>query len=130
MVKLYHNRHPDVNATAYATFTVIGIGIFCAMIGILNGQLWIWILFVIIYVCFCIYLSFKIYFFSHVLAGLNKFKDDFSKLGFCKETFAPVKKSMFFIYFILNLKNSFVGRNNTKAIRFLMITIIKNNFEK
>lgn len=28
MVKLYHNRHPDVNASAYATFAVIGIGIF------------------------------------------------------------------------------------------------------
>lgn len=93
MVKLYHNRHPDVNATAYATFTVIGVGIFSAMIGILNGHLWIWMLFVVLYVCFCVYLSFKIYFFSYVLAGCRKLKDDFKKLGLCKETFAPVKKS-------------------------------------
>lgn len=28
MVKLYHNRHPDINATAYNTFAVIGVGIF------------------------------------------------------------------------------------------------------
>lgn len=95
MVKLYHNRHPDVNATAYATFTVIGIGIFSAVIGILNGQLWIWILFIVLYVGFCIYLSFKIYFFSHVLAGCRKFRDDVKKLGFSRETFAPVKKSKF-----------------------------------
>lgn len=94
MVKLYHNRHPDINASAYATFTVIGIGVFCAMIGILNGQLWIWILFLVIYVGFCIYLSFKIYFFTYVWAGFTKFKDDFKKLGCCKETFAPVRKGM------------------------------------
>jgi hypothetical protein len=28
MIKLYQNRHPDVNATAYATFTVLGMAIF------------------------------------------------------------------------------------------------------
>lgn len=28
MVKLYQNRHPDINATAYSTFSVVGIAIF------------------------------------------------------------------------------------------------------
>lgn len=28
MVKLYQNRHPDINATAYATFGVLAIAIF------------------------------------------------------------------------------------------------------
>lgn len=28
MVKLYQNRHPDLNASAYATFTVIGVAVF------------------------------------------------------------------------------------------------------
>lgn len=27
MVKLYQNRHPDINATAYATFGVLAIAI-------------------------------------------------------------------------------------------------------
>ncbi|XP_056636312.1 SID1 transmembrane family member 1-like isoform X2 [Diorhabda sublineata] len=30
MVKLYQNRHPDINATAYTTFSVLGIAIFMA----------------------------------------------------------------------------------------------------
>lgn len=102
MVKLYHNRHPDINASAYATFTVIGVGVFCATIGILNGQLWIWILFLVAYVCFSIYLSFKIYFFSYVWAGITKFKDDLTKLGCSVKVFAPVKKSM---YITQNTKN-------------------------
>lgn len=32
MIKLYQNRHPDVNATAYATFTVLGMAIFLGKI--------------------------------------------------------------------------------------------------
>lgn len=31
MVKLYQNRHPDINATAYSTFSVVGIAIFIGM---------------------------------------------------------------------------------------------------
>lgn len=27
MIKLYQNRHPDLNATAYATFSVLGIAV-------------------------------------------------------------------------------------------------------
>lgn len=62
------------------------------MIGILNGNLWIWILFVVAYVCFGIYLSFKIYFFSFVLAGLKKLRDDIVNFGFSTQAFAPVKR--------------------------------------
>lgn len=32
MVKLYQNRHPDINATAYSTFSVVGIAIFIGII--------------------------------------------------------------------------------------------------
>lgn len=66
------------------------------MVGILNGSLWIWILFIIAYVFFCIYLSFKIYFLSYVVAGIKKFKNDLACNGFCKSTLAPVKKCKYF----------------------------------
>lgn len=28
MIKLYQNRHPEINATAYTTFTILGAAIF------------------------------------------------------------------------------------------------------
>lgn len=62
MVKLYQNRHPDINASAYATFGVLAISILLGMIGIFEGNLVFWIFFIIIYVLTCFYLSIKIYY--------------------------------------------------------------------
>ncbi|KAJ3650386.1 hypothetical protein Zmor_016489 [Zophobas morio] len=62
MVKLYQNRHPDINATACATFGVLAVAILLGMIGILEGNLYFWIIFTIIYVSSCLYLSIQIYY--------------------------------------------------------------------
>ncbi|NP_001099128.1 Sid-1-related C precursor [Tribolium castaneum] len=62
MVKLYQNRHPDINATAYATFGVLAVAILLGMIGILEGNLYFWIVFTIIYLLSCFYLSIQIYY--------------------------------------------------------------------
>nr|CAI5856010.1 unnamed protein product [Callosobruchus analis] len=61
MIKLYQNRHPDVNASAYTTFTILGIVIFMATVGILNGSLSIWVAFVVGYSVLCVAVSLKIY---------------------------------------------------------------------
>ncbi|XP_044754541.1 SID1 transmembrane family member 1-like isoform X2 [Coccinella septempunctata] len=105
MIKLYQNRHPDLNASAYGTFSVLGFGIFLATIGILTGSLSVWIIFVIGYSILCFYISFKIYFLSFVLQGLYKFRDDLSKNGFGRETFSPVKKARFLILVLINIIN-------------------------
>ncbi|XP_018334625.1 SID1 transmembrane family member 2 isoform X2 [Agrilus planipennis] len=76
IIKLYQKRHPDINAVAYATFLVLGIAIFMATIGIVDGSLSIWILFMVSYIIFCVYLSFNAYFLSYVRHGLmSVFKD-------------------------------------------------------
>lgn len=62
MVKLYQNRHPDINATAYSTFGVLALAILLGMIGIFEGNLCFWIIFTIIYVLACFYLSIQIYY--------------------------------------------------------------------
>lgn len=62
MVKLYQNRHPDINATAYTTFAILAFAIFLGMVGILDGNLYFWILFTIIYITFCLYLSLQFYY--------------------------------------------------------------------
>ncbi|RZC40785.1 Sid-1-related A [Asbolus verrucosus] len=105
MVKLYQNRHPDVNATAYATFTVLGLAIFLAMVGILNGTLGVWIFFVVVYSLLCAYISFKIYFISFVFDGFKQFKESLWAPGNKVEAIAPIKKSRFVLLLIANIIN-------------------------
>lgn len=62
MVKLYQNRHPDINATAYSTFGVLALAILLGMIGIFEGNLYFWVFFTIIYVLSCLYLSIQVYY--------------------------------------------------------------------
>jgi hypothetical protein len=105
MIKLYQNRHPDVNATAYATFTVLGMAIFLAMVGILNSTLSVWIVFVVIYSVLCVYISFKIYFVSFVFDGFKQLKKTFTSSDNKVEAIAPIKKSRFFLLIVANLIN-------------------------
>ncbi|XP_074040401.1 sid-1-related C isoform X2 [Leptinotarsa decemlineata] len=70
MVKLYQNRHPDINANAYATFGVLAIAVLLGMIGILEATTVFWAFFVILYLVMCVYLSIKIYY-----MGCWKFRD-------------------------------------------------------
>ncbi|XP_058803518.1 SID1 transmembrane family member 1-like isoform X2 [Phymastichus coffea] len=62
MVKIYQNRHPDVNAQAPVTFGVLAITILLGLIGVLDGELWFWILFSIIHLSMCLFLSAQIYY--------------------------------------------------------------------
>ncbi|XP_056636310.1 SID1 transmembrane family member 1-like isoform X1 [Diorhabda sublineata] len=106
MVKLYQNRHPDINATAYTTFSVLGIAIFMAMIGILNGNLVIWITFVVCYSFLCIFLSLKIYYLNYVIDGLRQLKKNLSNSGITiRECFRPIRKTRFILLVIANIAN-------------------------
>ncbi|KAK9881818.1 hypothetical protein WA026_017331 [Henosepilachna vigintioctopunctata] len=106
MIKLYQNRHPDLNATAYSTFSVLGAGIMMATLGIMNGTLTVWLIFIFGYSLMCLYISFKIYYLSYILKGFNKLRQDISKLGFASEVFIPVKKARFIILVLVNLLNT------------------------
>ncbi|CAG9767714.1 unnamed protein product [Ceutorhynchus assimilis] len=62
MIKLYQNRHPDINANAYSTFGVLAIAIVLGMIGIFENTEEFWIFFVILHIITCFYLTIKIYY--------------------------------------------------------------------
>ncbi|CAH1112402.1 unnamed protein product [Psylliodes chrysocephalus] len=62
MVKLYQNRHPDINANAYTTFGVLAIAVVLAMIGILEGTTYFWAIFIVMYITMCFYLTIKVYY--------------------------------------------------------------------
>ncbi|XP_018319207.1 SID1 transmembrane family member 1-like isoform X2 [Agrilus planipennis] len=62
MVKLYQTRHPDINATAYATFGVLAVAIFLGMIGVLEANIYFWILFTILHIITCFILTAQLYY--------------------------------------------------------------------
>ncbi|XP_066257753.1 SID1 transmembrane family member 1-like isoform X3 [Euwallacea similis] len=62
MIKLYQNRHPDINANAYSTFGVLAIAIVLGMIGIFENTEEFWIFFVTLHILTCFYLSIKVYY--------------------------------------------------------------------
>nr|CAD7203883.1 unnamed protein product [Timema douglasi] len=62
MVKIYQTRHPDINASAYATFGVLAIVIFIGMFGVLEGTLSFWVIFTVVHLVICLIVSAQIYY--------------------------------------------------------------------
>lgn len=62
MLKIYHTRHPDINASAYSTFGVLALVILVGMAGILSGTTYFWAGFSVLHLLVCLWLSGKIYY--------------------------------------------------------------------
>lgn len=62
MLKIYQTRHPDINASAYATFGVLAVVILIGMCGVLGGSWYFWIGFTVIHLVICLVLSAQIYY--------------------------------------------------------------------
>ncbi|XP_072948602.1 SID1 transmembrane family member 1-like [Epargyreus clarus] len=62
MVKLYQNRHPDVNASAHATFMLIAVVMAIGLIGIMYPSIYFYVLFTILHLTVCFVLALKIYY--------------------------------------------------------------------
>lgn len=62
MLKLYHTRHPDISASAYATFASLALAILFGMCGVLSGTPSFWSIFTFIHLSFCFLISLQIYY--------------------------------------------------------------------
>ena len=69
MLKIYHTRHPDINASAYATFGVLALVILVGMAGILSGNTYFWTGFTVLHLVVCLWLSGKIYYMGRLRFG-------------------------------------------------------------
>nr|CAD7408283.1 unnamed protein product [Timema poppensis] len=72
MVKIYQTRHPDINASAYATFGVLAIVIFIGMFGVLEGTLSFWVIFTVVHLVICLIVSAQIYYMGRWKFGIVK----------------------------------------------------------
>ena len=71
MVKLYQNRHPDIHAEAPVTFGVLAQTILIALTGILANTAYVWAIFTIAHLMFCLFLSLRIYYMSPINIDLT-----------------------------------------------------------
>ncbi|XP_014484274.1 PREDICTED: SID1 transmembrane family member 1-like isoform X2 [Dinoponera quadriceps] len=62
MIKIYQNRHPDINASAPVTFGILALIIFIGLIGVFNGSVCFWVIFTILHLLICFVLTVQIYY--------------------------------------------------------------------
>nr|XP_018910555.1 PREDICTED: SID1 transmembrane family member 1-like [Bemisia tabaci] len=74
MLKIYQNRHSDINASAYTTYLVLACVIFIGMCGILNGSFIFYVVFTALHIITCFFLSLQIYYMGRWKLGFHSFK--------------------------------------------------------
>jgi len=74
MIKIYQNRHPDINARAPVTFGMLAVIIFAGLIGVLNGSKTFLIIFSILHLLICFFLTVQIYYMGRCKFNSGGFK--------------------------------------------------------
>ncbi|XP_018401340.1 PREDICTED: SID1 transmembrane family member 1-like [Cyphomyrmex costatus] len=74
MIKIYQNRHPDINARAPVTFGMLAVIIFAGLIGVLNGSKSFLIIFSILHLLICFFLTVQIYYMGRCKFDRGVFK--------------------------------------------------------
>lgn len=74
LLKIYQNRHPDINANAYTAFGALAFIIFVGVIGVLHGNLYFWMFFTSLHVVSCLVLSIQVYYMGRWKLDLGIFK--------------------------------------------------------
>ncbi|KAL7305985.1 hypothetical protein TKK_0001455 [Trichogramma kaykai] len=135
IVKIYQNRHPDVNAEAPTIFGILSITILFVIIGVLKGDvIYFWIIFSIIHLGLCIFLSVQIYYVGRCKFDKTIFrrmaasvKNDVSR----RRLFRPLHWKRFFLLIVGNLCNfglAIYGNVNIKQdfAKYLLTILLLN----
>lgn len=75
------------------------------MVGILDGSVVIWIVFLVLYASLIVILSLKIYYLNFVIYGVKRLYHSYQMAGLCKKTVTPIKKSRFILVVLANVTN-------------------------
>ncbi|XP_070549029.1 SID1 transmembrane family member 1-like isoform X2 [Ptychodera flava] len=74
MLKLYQTRHPDINANAYIAYACFALVIFLAVLGVIFGTLYFWIVFAVLHIVTCCILTAQLYYMGRWKLDLGLFK--------------------------------------------------------
>ncbi|XP_071555084.1 SID1 transmembrane family member 1 isoform X1 [Temnothorax nylanderi] len=92
MIKIYQNRHPDINARAPVTFGMLAVIIFAGLIGVLSGSKTFLIIFSILHLLICFFLTVQIYYMGRCKFNRSVFKRviqvcNLLNITHCRKTF-------------------------------------------
>ncbi|XP_043262716.1 SID1 transmembrane family member 1-like [Colletes gigas] len=109
MIKIYQTRHPDINARAPITFGVLALIILTGLIGVLDGSTTFWIIFTIMYLLICLFVTIQFYYMGRCrLKGISKRIVESCKYDVhsgVKNLFKPLYPGRFTLLAIANLCN-------------------------
>ncbi|XP_071957850.1 SID1 transmembrane family member 1-like isoform X2 [Antedon mediterranea] len=74
MLKLYQQRHPDINANAYASYACFAGVIFIAVLGVVLNSLWFYLVYAFVHFSLCLVLSAQIYYMGQWKLDFGIFK--------------------------------------------------------
>ncbi|KAJ8035361.1 SID1 transmembrane family member 1 [Holothuria leucospilota] len=66
MLKLYQQRHPDINPESYRSFFVFALVIFLGMLGVIFHNVYTYVIFFLIHVSICFFMSLHVYYKSTI----------------------------------------------------------------
>ncbi|XP_046145976.1 SID1 transmembrane family member 1-like isoform X1 [Osmia bicornis bicornis] len=135
MIKIYQTRHPDINARAPVTFGILALIIFIGLLGVLNGSIYFWILFTIMHLLICLFLTIQIYYMGRwrcrgsLTRAIQTCKYD-ARSG-VRNLFRPLYLARFIMLVIANLCNvalAVVGniRHEKNFATFLLAILMSN----
>ncbi|CAH1796745.1 unnamed protein product [Owenia fusiformis] len=74
MLKIYQTRHPDINANAYKAYMCLAVIIFLVVIGVVYGNLVLWIIYSTVHILSCLILTAQVYYMGRWKCDLGIFK--------------------------------------------------------
>ncbi|XP_064595642.1 SID1 transmembrane family member 1-like isoform X2 [Liolophura sinensis] len=104
MLKIYQIRHPDINAKAHAAYLAMALIIFIAVIGVVYGTKYFWIVFAVLHISSTFLLSVQIYYMGRWKLNLGIFKRTFLLLrtDCCSRPMYPGRMALICLVNFLN----------------------------
>ncbi|XP_048588404.1 SID1 transmembrane family member 1 [Nematostella vectensis] len=104
MVKVYQTRHPDIAASAHSVYASFAAIILIAVVGMLFASFTFWLVFCIIHITVCLYVSSQLYYMGRVKFAVGSFFSVFHLLRYdcCA---CPTYKDRMLLLLIANIVN-------------------------
>ncbi|XP_071491365.1 SID1 transmembrane family member 1-like [Diadema antillarum] len=113
MLKMYQQRHPDINANSYISFALFALILFIGFLGLIFSSLYFYILFFIVHMTTCLGLSAQIYYMGTVKLDWGIFKRSFiickSDIFTCAKPVYKTRLALLSVGLVVNSALSILG---------------------
>ncbi|CAG5122904.1 unnamed protein product [Candidula unifasciata] len=106
MLKIYQSRHPDINAKAHVSYFTMALIIFFAVLGVVYGASFLWIIYALIHMLMTLIVTAQVYYMGRWSVDRYIFKRVFLVLiSDCKRCSRPAYPNRFILLLVGNCIN-------------------------